>query len=166
MKFFFSTKLKKPVSRGAIRSMYGHRVDGWEAEDFAQRGFLPAERTPINVNRFLAEKSEKEAVWEEVDGVYRQVWDFEDLSESEFHIEAARRVVADEVAKRINEVEGMRQAFPDSESLNGYLDSLKALVDEAPQELAWAVWQETYEGWPLKPDSLNIMRPPVEEEEA
>ena len=157
MRFFFSKRLNKPVSRGAIRGIYGHRVDGWEAEDFKVRGFFPAERTPINVNRFLSRKAESEGRWEEVDGVYRQIWEFEDLSEDETMLIFATNLVAEEVARRIAEVDGMRNAYPDSPILEKYIDDLKALIGQAPQELASAIEQGTDIGWPAKPDAIAVM---------
>jgi hypothetical protein len=157
MSFFYSKRLNKPVSRGAIRAMYGHRVDGWEADDFTAKGFLPAERTPINVNRFLSRKAESEGRWEEVDGVYRQVWEFEDVSEDSTMKNFATRVVADEAAKRLSDIEGLRSAYPDDERIKKYIDELKALIDQPPQELAWAIEQGTDKGWPAKPDAVAVM---------
>jgi len=158
MNFFYSVKLNKPLSRGSIRGMYGHRVDDWTDDDFKSRGFLPAERTPINVNRFLLRKSEAPVEWEEVDGVYKQVWDLEDCSEDETMLEFAANVVAEEVAKRLSEVEGLRNSYPDNAEIQSYIESLKDLITQPPQELAWAVEQETYKGWPAKPSARSVTK--------
>ena len=156
--FFFSTKLNKPMSRGSIRGMYGHRVDKWTDDDFKSRGFLPAERTPINVNRFVSRKTEAPVKWEEVDGVYRQVWDLEDVTEDEALIFFATNLVAEEVAKRLSAIEGLRNAYPDSEEIKTYIDQLKALIDQPPHELAWAIEEGTYEGWPVMPTAISVMK--------
>lgn len=158
MNYFYSVRLNKPMSRGSIRGMYGHRVDNWTDDDFKSRGFMPAERTPMNVNRFLLRKSEKEVSWEEFDGVYKQVWDYEDCSEDWVVSENAARIVADEVERRLAEIEGLRNAFPDSAEIQSYIDSLKDLITQPPQELAWSVEQGTYRGWPIKPSARSVTK--------
>jgi hypothetical protein len=144
--------------------MYGHRVDSWCDEDFKSRGFMPAERTPINVNRFMRRKAEASVSWEEVDGVYRQVWDLEDCSEDPVLQEFALNLVATEIERRLSEIEGLRSAYPDNEEIKNYIEELKDLVNQPPQELAWAIEQGTTQGWPAKPTARSVMKSASEAE--